>query len=492
MADSANILSILSSLAPPPGADAPDVQLPGVTSNVLQGIAPQTAASQPSSTEDIYHAAVAASPPAPKPRRSLLDTIGRISDVIATVGGAQPLYESNLEHRQDRGFAIDDRQRKIDADNLKLVTDKFALGNSRNERLGQVLAGASQADNPAEVFNQVAPTLLSDYSPDEIAKITSYLQQNPKAAGPMAIQYGFDPVKVYGTQGNAYSGSVIPITMKDGTTHAFALNKSTGKLEDVTAPEGQYTPGSVKVVDRGNQQTVIDPKTGRTIRSFGVSGKPSEGESPVYDANGNLVGYQVTPGSQRDYMQTGNTLKNVQAAKQSLTGIKSVMPLFSSMRAAIEDMKNTGSISYPGMTPEQSVQLSLWERSPGLFRAQNQSGYSAQQKINTLATNAMLSIAPILNSLNGVQIGGRMMDSGKEQENMRSAIVNAKDYDSAIAAVNMAEHRVREIQSYYQDQLEQQRQLGNIGRPHARPTLKTKGPPVIKPRTKPGEWSVIR
>jgi hypothetical protein len=149
MADSANILSVLQMLAPPPGADAPDVQLPGVASNVLQQL--------PSSVPQAAPMPVQAPPPpppaateAPHRRRSLLDTIGRISDVLAKVGGADALYEPTLNAREDRALKLGDHGRLVDSENVKLATDKFDLGDKQNLRVGQAARGlkAIMTQNP--------------------------------------------------------------------------------------------------------------------------------------------------------------------------------------------------------------------------------------------------------------------------------------------------------------------------------------------------------
>lgn len=55
------------------------------------------------------------------PRRSLLDTVGRISDVIAQVGGATPLFQPTLDAREDRDLAKQAALQKFDLDRLKVA-----------------------------------------------------------------------------------------------------------------------------------------------------------------------------------------------------------------------------------------------------------------------------------------------------------------------------------------------------------------------------------
>lgn len=71
----------------------------------------------------------------PRERRSVLDTVGRLADVFAKVGGADALYQPTLDARQDRAFAIEDRTRGIDLDALKtaLVKQQITTGGQQIE-----------------------------------------------------------------------------------------------------------------------------------------------------------------------------------------------------------------------------------------------------------------------------------------------------------------------------------------------------------------------
>lgn len=101
--------------------------------NVLSRIL--SSASGDSYSPDISNANTASAPGAP--RRSLIDTIGRISDVIAKVGGADPLYQSTI----DANTARDRASEAYDWEN-KFNQQKFAAGE--NELQGNLISQAGQ------------------------------------------------------------------------------------------------------------------------------------------------------------------------------------------------------------------------------------------------------------------------------------------------------------------------------------------------------------
>lgn len=79
-------------------------------------------------------------PQAPgRPRRSVLDMIGGLADTIATVGGATPLYQQNLDAQLARTNAAEDRARDIDLDGLRkqLLENQVAAGG-QNLEAGQL------------------------------------------------------------------------------------------------------------------------------------------------------------------------------------------------------------------------------------------------------------------------------------------------------------------------------------------------------------------
>lgn len=199
--DSDNILSILAALGKTPMAPQP-VPEGGITpvsyqpipdppeqsiSNVLQAVAAPQAAPAPVAAP-IPQAAPAPAAPAtpaepPRKRRSVIETIGRLADVFARVGGAEALYEPTLNARADRGFAQEDRARQIEMDKLKLAVGKFELGDIQNARLGQFARGLKAIQVGGGDINTALPILgqRMGLDPETIQSVQQEIATNPNA-----------------------------------------------------------------------------------------------------------------------------------------------------------------------------------------------------------------------------------------------------------------------------------------------------------------------
>jgi hypothetical protein len=260
MADSANILSVLQMLASPPGANEPDVQQPGVMNNVLQAAQPAPMPVQ----------APPPPPPAPaaeehpKHRRSLLDTIGRISDVLAKVGGADALYEPTLDAREDRTLKLGDHARQVSADDIKLATDKFELGDKQNLRVGQAARGlkAIMTSNPNADVGQAWSALASQ------------MQLDPATAQSFGKVFAEHPEEIDGIiasmtdpkySQSKYGGSVVYGTDANGKLIAFqpSLGDEPGRN---ILPDGITPIDPPKAVDLGNSQAIIGTRSGKPTR----------------------------------------------------------------------------------------------------------------------------------------------------------------------------------------------------------------------------------
>lgn len=280
MADSANILSILAMLGqgsnPPPGADAPDVQLPGVANNVLQAAAPAPPPVQApvASSEDIYRAATADAPPTQpaRSRSSLLDKIGRISDVIAKVGGADPLYQPTLDARQDRVLALGDHDRKVSSENIKLATDKFDLGDKQNTRVGQAARGlkAIIAANPNVDVSQAWPVLAAR------------MQLDPATAQSFGKIFAEHPEEIDGViaattdpkySQSKYGGSVVYGTDAKGNLVAFQPSLGDDPGRNVL-PDGITPVDPAKFVDTGGSMVGVGTRSNKTIKILPKTAKP--------------------------------------------------------------------------------------------------------------------------------------------------------------------------------------------------------------------------
>lgn len=226
----------------------------GGQSNVLQGMAPQPRAPQePTPAADIAQAAVAASPPTPKPRRSLIDTIGRISDVFAKVGGAEALYQPTLDAREKHGFDVQDHGLKVDEATIKNATDKFDLGDKHNARLGQAARGLKAIQAAGGDINQAWPVLAQrmQLDPDTISSVGQALASDPHALDGL-IGAATDPKY----DQSKYSGSVVYAKGPDGKIVAFQPSLSNDGGRSIL-PDGYSAIEPSKVLDLGGSAAVV-------------------------------------------------------------------------------------------------------------------------------------------------------------------------------------------------------------------------------------------
>lgn len=251
MDDSANILSILATL----GQDGSIQQPPAA--NVLQAMAP-AAAPDPAPMPVQAPAPVAAPAPAahsdehPRKRLSVIDTIGRIADVFARVGGAQALYQPVIEANQDRVLKLGDHARTVDADNLALATGRFDLSNKQGtdvrKRIGTALSALAGQENAAALWPDVAAQAgITD--PQQIAQVGAILEKSPGSAAIFAKALGAGPDKL---GKNVYFG-----TDASGKTVAYQVGDD-GNPHPLDFSTSGITPSEPsKVVDTGNGQAVV-------------------------------------------------------------------------------------------------------------------------------------------------------------------------------------------------------------------------------------------
>ncbi len=132
---------------------------------------------------------------APRARRSLLDTIGGIADVLAKVGGADPLYQPTLDARQQ--FNQNAATTGLQQDVLRAQGTK--LGDEHQATLrdsaASTLAGIAGQPNAGALWRQYAPAELPVAVREAVAQ---QLDQNPESAPAIAKIFGYEP-KAQGT-----------------------------------------------------------------------------------------------------------------------------------------------------------------------------------------------------------------------------------------------------------------------------------------------------
>lgn len=245
---------------PPDEAPAAPPQPAAAPVNLLQGLGYDQPAAAPQIPQT---GAPANASPAPKSRRSLLDSVGRIADVLAKVGGADALYQPTLDAREDREIALGDHARSVDLEKLKLALagqqvegGQNALDDTGRARIQQAVRGtqALLAANPQADITKVFPLLASraGLNPEQAAGIATDLAANPGLLDGLA---GFDDA------GDKFGGSVVYAKGPDGRIVAFQPNLKGGKGRAIL-PEGFTAVDPLKFVDTGDKQVGVGTRSG--------------------------------------------------------------------------------------------------------------------------------------------------------------------------------------------------------------------------------------
>lgn len=437
MADSANILSILASLAPPPvdPGITPTTFTPppadnSVPPNVLQALAPpqgQAAPAQPaqpappSSSEDIYHAATADAPPTPgtqpaRVRSSLLDKIGRVADVLATVGGATPLYQPTLDSRQDRLLALGDHDRKVSADDVALATSKFDLGDKQNTRVGQAARGlkAIMAANPNIPIDQAWPVLAQrmQLDPATAASFGKVFAEHPEEIdGVIAAMTDpkFDQAK--------YGGSIVYGTDASGKLVAYQPGLGNNEGRNVL-PEGVTPIDPLKFIDTGGAQVGVGTRSGRPTRILPKTVSPDQA-----NRSSTAITIAGMPARAQAGKNTGPNAAFIETAQGNIDELRNIYG----------DLKKMGAMVSPAQAADRNVVARI--RASGIGQVlEGAVGTKAQTQRDRIA-----SIRPqLMQSLaKATGMTGKQLDSNADVKLFMQTVTDpTKSYEANMEAIN--------------------------------------------------------
>lgn len=235
-------------------------------SNVLQAIGGSLDAPQPAPVPQTPQPA-AAPAEAPRTRRSLLDTVGRISDVLARVGGAEALYQPTLDAREDRTRQID-----LDALRRQIVEQQIAAGGDEatargTARLGSAVRGLQAIQRRGGDIAAAWPILARQVGiPEDRAQALGQIfAQNPQAVEAIAAMTGQD--REFGLQPFYAQGP-------DGQLRAYQLGKD-GSIQPVQLGEGETPIDPLKFVDTGGAQVGVGSRSGSVRRVLPNSVDPN-------------------------------------------------------------------------------------------------------------------------------------------------------------------------------------------------------------------------
>lgn len=442
--DSDNILSILSFLGQAPPSAALSGQMPEAVpvtyqpvdipeapiSNVLQsvadpGISAQIAELPPAGSSPGFAGghfggegqgplqrwdppktqAQPAEPERPRKRRSVLETIGRIADVLAKVGGAEALYEPTLNARDDRAREID-----MEALRKQLLSHQVRAGGldveaAERKRLGTALGALAGRENVAELWPSIAEQAGID--PIRTAAIGQILQTNPDAAGIFARSLGAD---IDNLGKNVYFG-----TDGQGKTVAYQVGED-GRPHILDFSEVGVTPSDpTKVVNTGGASVVLDSR-GNVRRVLPNTERP--GGAADRASRERIAAMRGTGGA-----GSGDNAAMVESAQGSLN----------ELRAIYGDLNKMGAMVSPAQAADKNVVARI--RASGIGQVlEGAVGTEAQTKRDRIA-----SIRPGLMQALAKATGmtGRQLDSNADVKLFMQTVTNpAASYEANMAAID--------------------------------------------------------
>lgn len=370
---------------------------------------------------------------APRQRRSLLDTVGRISDVLARVGGAEALYQPTLDAREDRSNALEDRQRGIDLDGLRrtLVEQQIAAGGDEaTARSSAILSSAARGLQAIQRrggdISTAWPILArqAGIPEDRAAELGQIFAQNPQAIEAIAAINGQD--REFGLQPFYAQGP-------DGELRAYQLGKD-GSIQPVQLGEGETPVDPLKFIDTGGVQVGVGSRSGSVRRILPNTVSPN--------TKANIVSRERIASEGNASKETIASIRNTGKTADPGKIAAAAAPIVSDLRDAITRLHQSG-----GMTDQKSgvldtINAVARENVPGYERFTNSEGFSAREDLNRLLTVGIPALLPLMG---GLTLGGKNIDAAKELETWRKAIASAKDYPSAIRAVQGFERRIAEL-----------------------------------------------
>jgi hypothetical protein len=232
-----------------------------------------------------------------RPRRSLLDTLGQISDVLARVGGAEPLYQPTLDAREDRQRAIDleelrrqqlEQQMQLGGQQIRAGEEGFA--DTARNRLATALGALAGDPDAARKWPQIAAQAGIDenqadwagqlirqgFAPEQIAASLGWSPNVGKGQGSLsaiesefnliAQNEGIEEAIRWHREKRRRDPKIPPIkTVTDGTGQVYVLNEQGDPVRTIGEPKP-----SESVSERRDREKLIQslPKVEAAYRSF--------------------------------------------------------------------------------------------------------------------------------------------------------------------------------------------------------------------------------
>lgn len=384
--------------------------LPQNQSNVLQAIGGSPDAPQPAPVPQAPQQS-AAPAEAPRQRRSLLDTVGRISDVLARVGGAEALYQPTLDAREDRSNMLEDRTRQIDLDALRsqIVKQQIAAGSDEatargNAMLGAAARGLQAIQRRGGDINAAWPLLArqAGIPEDRAQALGQIFAQNPQAVEAIAAMTGQE--REFGVQPFYAQGP-------DGQLRAYQLGRD-GSIQPIQLGEGETPIDPLKFVDTGGTQVGVGTRSGQVRRILPNSVDPNT---------------RANIGSRERIAAAGNASRERIAATRGAKGgdagvseaQQRIVSRLGSIRGAVDRLDRLGALVTPGETAS-NIGRRIRSSGPGqLVESFIGTDVSEQRQLIEQEANAIVAEMKV-----ALELTGTMMDRPQEYQRYVNIINN--------------------------------------------------------------------
>lgn len=419
--------------SPLPTDSLDQFQSGGVPANVLQQLAPPEPLAVTKAMEQGPPISSVQVPeqklPDIKPqreRRSFLDTVGRLADVLATVGGAEALYQPTLDARDDRARMIDIEAMKRRQLEQQIGEGDEGAADRQRARAGVAMKGLQAIQARGGDINAAWPILAKQagLGPEDTAFLADAFAKDPNSVSMIAAMFGGE--KEFGLQPFYAQGP-------DGSLHAYQIGKD-GTMQPITLPEGQNPVDPLKFVDTGDQQVGVGSLTGRTIMNLPKGVDPDTGariNSNERIAGANIASRERIAASKGG---TGGAAAEGGSAESALGSIAELRGIYGTLR-------KSGAMVTPGQSTGANILARARASGAGQF-VEGAIGTEAQtqrDRINSLRPGLMQAIAK------ATGMTGKQLDSNADVRLFMQTVTDpTASYEANIAALDGLERFVRQ------------------------------------------------
>lgn len=361
-------------------------------------------------------------------RRSLLETLGGVADVIARVGGAEALYQPTIDAREDRAMAQQDRMRQIDLDALKMrqgeqqiQAGEMEASAAQNALVKNAIRGLQAikkgGGDPARAWPVLAQQ--AGIPQERAAALAQIFDQDPNALDGIAAmlagdedknEFGLQPFYAQGPEG----------------LEAYQLSKD-GRIQKIKLGEGEAPIDPLKFVDVGDRQVGVGSRSGAPIRIL------PKGEAPGKSAD--RASRERIAGMRNRTQITIAGMKNDKkdSAKGDVTPmVESAKGNLQELRMIYKDLRDMGALVSPSQGTAGNVVARA--RASGVGQMiEGTVGTEAQTKrdrINSLRPALMQSLAK------ATGMTGKQLDSNTDVKLFMQTVTDpTKSYEANIAAI---------------------------------------------------------